>query len=172
MPARTVAETGTLALGADGHAGLATCSTLNFGLRTGAEQQALTEGFARWLNSLTGPTQILVRAHRLDLGALIGDLTSAAGALPHPALERAALAHADFLASLAAGRDLLTRQVLLTVREPGVGGAARAGHRLTEAARALEAAEITVRPLDGPAMAEVLRLASDPDAALISVEGV
>ncbi|MFF1691586.1 MULTISPECIES: PrgI family protein [unclassified Streptomyces] len=165
LPCQDVTESGTLDLAADGQSALAVCSTINFHLRTGGEQQALTEAFARWLNSLTGPTQILVRAHRLDVATLVDELTQTAPALPHPALERAALAHADFLDELASERDLLTRQVLLVAREPSPAGAARAGHRLAEAARALEAAEITVTALDAPATAEAFRLAADPDAA-------
>lgn len=164
LPCKEVTDSGTLTLGADGHTALATCSTLNFALRTGGEQQGLTEAFARWLNSLTGPTQLLIRAHRLEVGPLIGELTATAPALPHPALEQAALAHAGFLHELADGRDLLTRQVLLAAHEPASGGAARAAHRLSEAARALEVAEITVTPLDAEGAAGLLRLAADPEA--------
>ncbi|TGA86780.1 PrgI family protein [Streptomyces sp. MZ04] len=165
LPCRSIAPTGMLDLAADGQAALAACSTLNFHLRTGGEQQALTAAFARWLNSLTGPTQILVRAHRLDATPLIDEVAQTAPALPHPALERAALAHAAFLGDLAAERDLLTRHVLLVAREPTPSGAARAGHRIAEATRALEAAEITVSALDADTTAETLRLAADPDAA-------
>jgi hypothetical protein len=164
LPCREVTEPGVLDLARDGHAALAVCSTVNFHLRTGAEQQALTESFARWLNSLTGPTQLLVRAHRLDVAPLIDNLTHQAPRLPHPALEQAALAHADFLDELAADRDLLTRQALLVAREPDPGGGARAIRRLTEAARALEAAEVTVTALDTAQSAVTLRLAADPDA--------
>ncbi|MGW2317468.1 PrgI family protein [Streptomyces sp. NPDC001155] len=170
LPCRDVDDAGVLDLARDGHSALAVCSTVNFHLRTGAEQQALTESFARWLNSLTGPTQLLVRAHRLDVTPLIEDLTDQAPHLPHPALQQAALGHADFLEQLAAERDLLTRQVLLIAREPTPGGGGRAAHRLTEAARALEAAEITVSPLDAEESAAVLRLAADPDA--LPVEGL
>ncbi|MFD7013513.1 PrgI family protein [Streptomyces sp. NPDC059928] len=164
LPCREISETGVLDLARDGHSALAVCSTVNFHLRTGGEQQALTEAFARWLNSLTGPTQVLVRAHRLDVAPLVDDLTFQAQALPHPRLAQAALAHADFLDQLAGERDLLTRQVLLACREPLPSGAARAAHRLTEAAHALEAAEITVTPLDAEATTDMLRLAADPDA--------
>jgi hypothetical protein len=41
-----------------------------FGLRTPAEQNGLVAGFARWLHSLDGPAQILVRAQRVDLAHL------------------------------------------------------------------------------------------------------
>lgn len=173
LPCQEIAESGVVDLGGDGHATLAMCSTVNFDLRTGTEQQALTGSFARWLNSLTGPTQILVRAHRLEVNPLVEELSATAPSLPHPALERAALAHADFLQAIAHERDLLTRQVLLVAREPApagpgratAAGASRVRHRLAEAARALGAAEIAVTALDGPAAARAITTSSDPDAA-------
>ncbi|MFC7305104.1 PrgI family protein [Streptomyces monticola] len=164
LPCEAVTEAGVMDLGRDGQAALAMCSTLNFHLRTGGEQQALTEAFARWLNALTGPTQLLVRAHRLDVAPLVHDLTQQAAQLPHPALAQAALAHAAYLDQLADERDLLTRQVLLTTREPSASGGPRAAHRLDEAARALEAAEITVTALDGASAAHTLRLSAAPEA--------
>lgn len=164
LPCEQVIEPGVLDLGRDGRAALAVCGTLNFALRTGTEQQAVTEAFARWLNSLTGPAQILVRAHRLDVRPLVDELEQNAYGLPHPALERAAQGHAAFLRQLAAQRDLLTRQVVLSAREPTASGATRAVHRISEAAQLLHAAEITVSPLDAPATAEALHIAADPDA--------
>src|SRR5207247_850611 len=83
------------------------------------EQDGLPAAYGRWLNSLTGPVQILVRAGRADLSAAVAALRDAAPALPHPALEQAVLEHAAFLDGLAAERDVLTRQALLIVREPG-----------------------------------------------------
>ena len=76
---------------------VAAASTVNFALRTPAEQHALTAAFGRWLNSLRGPVQILIRAQRVDLSAMAAALREAAPALPHPALEAAALDHAGFL---------------------------------------------------------------------------
>jgi hypothetical protein len=163
LPCRAVTGTGAIDLGPDGWAGVAVCGTVSFGLLTPAEQQALTGAFGRWLNSLTGPVQLLVQAHRLDVNPLVSTLSATAGALPHPALEQAALAHAAFLADLAAGRDLLSRRVLLVVREPATGpaGEDRVRHRITEAARALGAADVTVTPLDGPATAHALTAPED-----------
>jgi len=94
------------------------CSTVNFALRTPAEQEGLVAGFGRYLHSLTAPVQILIRAQRLDLTGQIAELRDRAGGLPHPALEQAALEHADYLAQLAEHSDLLRRQVLLVLREP------------------------------------------------------
>ncbi|MBL1098925.1 PrgI family protein [Streptomyces coffeae] len=170
MPYSRVSPVGVLDLRGHGRAALATCSTVNFDLRSGAEQQGLVAAFARWLNSLTGPTQLLVRCHRTDLAPLADRLHHHAPALPHPALERAAWAHADYLAELAAGGDLLTRQIVLVTREqstrPQSGSAAgggRAIQRVQEAARALAPAEISVTPLDADETTALITAACNPD---------
>lgn len=109
---------GVVDLGPDGLALVAVASTVNFALRTPAEQEALVAGFGGYLHSLTDPVQLLVRTERLDLSSQISELRERAGGLAHPALETAALEHADYLAHLAAQSDLLRRQVLLILREP------------------------------------------------------
>ena len=72
-------------------------SAVTFSLRTPAEQEALVAGFARFLNSLGEPVEILVRAEPVDLTAAIDALLDAAPGMPHPALEAAARRHARFL---------------------------------------------------------------------------
>ncbi|MFE0104458.1 PrgI family protein [Streptomyces sp. NPDC059009] len=131
LPVAGVSETSVVDLAQDGLAVIALCGTVNFALRTPAEQNALVAVFGRYLHSLTAPVQILVRAERLDLSAPIAELQNRAPNLPHPALERAALEHADYLAELDHSAHLLRRQVLLVLREPlapsgpvdGLGGA-------------------------------------------------
>ncbi|GAA2662213.1 PrgI family protein [Streptomyces vastus] len=170
MPYDGITTEGVLDLGGEGKAAVATCSTVNFELRSAAEQQGLTAAFARWLNSLTGPTQVLVRCHRIDLAPLADTLQQDAAALPHPALEQAARAHAGFLADLATGGNLLGRQIVLVAREEASahGGRHHAGggrviQRVHEATRALGAAEITVTPLDAEQSAELVGAACNPD---------
>jgi hypothetical protein len=170
---RAVTAEGVIGLGDGGCAVAAAVSTVNLALRTPAEQDALTAAFGRWLNSLTGPAQILIRAGRADLSGAVAALEDTAPALPDPTLEDAALDHAAFLAELAASRELLTRQVLLVTREPrptgpaaarsGAGGA-RVAQRAAEAARLLAAADLTVSVLDGGQVTALLTAASDPGA--------
>lgn len=171
MPSDGITAGGALDLGGDGKAAVATCSTVNFELRSTAEQQGLTAAFARWLNSLTGPTQLLVRCHRIDLAPLADTLHHNAAALPHPALEQAARAHADFLTDLATGGNLLGRQIVLVAREETAArgmrrstGEGRVLQRLDEAARALAPAEITVTPLDAGQSADLVSAACNPDS--------
>ncbi|WP_275295863.1 PrgI family protein [Amycolatopsis sp. La24] len=123
LPADAVAETGVIDLGKDGLAVVAVASTVNFGLRTPAEQESLVACFGRYLHSLTAPVQVLVRAERLDLSGQIAELREHAAGLPHPALERAAREHAEYLDQLGRTTDLLRRQILLVLREPLLPGA-------------------------------------------------
>ena len=167
LPGQRVSPDGTIDLGSDGVAVVLECSTVSFALSTPGEQEAMTGVFGRLLNSLTGPVQILIRAERIDLTAAIARLEDAAPALPHQALEDAALEHAAFLAELAATRDLLRRQVLVVVREPAFraradAAAARALRRGEEAARTLAAAGVQASVLDGYQAATVIAAACDP----------
>lgn len=118
LPAAGVSDAGVIDLGPDGVALVAVAGTVNFALRTPHEQESLVAAFARYLHSLSGPVQVLIRTERLDLSGQIAELRERAGGLPHPALEQAAAEHADYLAHLAADTDLLRRQVLLVLREP------------------------------------------------------
>ncbi|EXU61539.1 hypothetical protein Z951_46760, partial [Streptomyces sp. PRh5] len=127
-------------------------------------------GFGRWLNSLTGPTQFLLRCHRTDLAPLVDQLHRSAPALPHPALERAARAHADYLAHLAGTGDLLTRQIVLVAREETPPRRARpsacsgrAAQRLQEATRGLAPAGIRVTPLDHEQTTALITATCNPD---------
>jgi len=158
LPARTVAPApggvGVIDLGGDGLAVVAAVSTVNFALATPGEQDGLVTVMARWLHALSAPVQILVRAVPVDLSGPIADLHDAAEHLPCAALARAAREHAAFLGDLGPQMQLLTRQVLLVLREPlaaggpvdGLGGvsplAAARGRRAAarEARQASEAA--------------------------------
>jgi hypothetical protein len=187
LPVHQIRPDGAVDLGPDGVAVLVACSTVSFALRTLDEQAALVGAFGQWLNSLSGPTQILIRAQRINLTPTISGLRGRAGGLPHPALERAALDHASFLAELAASRDLLARQALVVVCEShtaptGVpvtglrlkagarrrrdveGAAQRALRRAEHTARALTGAGITAQVLDTAHAAAVLAAATDPTA--------
>ena len=112
---------GVVDLGPDGLVVIALVSTVNFALRTPAEQDGLVDGFARYLHALGGPVQILIRALPVDLHTHLQQLRVQAAHLPHPALAAAAHQHLTHLARLAqqdGDNQLLTRQVLLVLREP------------------------------------------------------
>lgn len=172
LPARGVIGDGLIDLGPDGVAAVAEVSTVSFALRTPEEQDALVATFGRWLNSLSGPAQILLRAQRVDLAPAVMQLMEGAGALAHPSLTAAAHEHAAFLADLSARHDLLRRQVLLIVREPSSGGQARALRRVEEATRLLSACGVTVRLLSAAATDAVLASCFDPAAPPLSADQI
>ncbi|GAA3745378.1 hypothetical protein HDA32_005120 [Spinactinospora alkalitolerans] len=168
LPLEAIGDDGVIDLGSHGAAVILSCSTVNFGLRTPDEQAALVTGFAGYLNSLSTPIQVLVRAESVRLDPLIAALDRAAPALPHPALQSAATDHADFLTGLAETRDLLYRHVLLVLREPSGQGrhaAATVKRRADDAIRALAAAGSSAAVLDGPRAAAVLASATNPTRA-------
>ena len=158
LPATGVSEAGVVDLGSDGLALLAACSTVNFSLRTPAEQEALTAAFGRYLHSLSAPVQILVRAQRLDLSEQIGQLRERAAGLPHPALETAALDHADYLAQLGQHAELLRRQILLVLREPVRSAPADSVTRRGRLRRRREGGDEEVEPTEGARRAATSRL--------------
>ena len=165
FPVAGVDGAGVVDLGEAGVAAVCRASSLNFGLRTEAEQRALVATFARWLNSLTAPVQIVVRAERVDVSAAVAALRADAASMPSPKLEEAALAHAAFLSELAARREVLRRVVLVVFREAaGPGAAERLQRRVHDAGSALSGAGVAVTSLDEAGALAALGRAIDPDA--------
>ena len=163
LPLVGVRADGIVDLGADGLALVSRARAVTFSLRTSGEQEALVAGFARFLNSLAEPVEILVRTETADLVPTIDALLDAAPELPHPALEAAARGHARFLSELAEHRDLLRREVLVVLHQAaGDNATGRLHRRASEATAALGAAGVALVTLDGPAAAGCLARALDP----------
>jgi hypothetical protein len=165
LPITDLDDAGVIDLGTDGAALIAAAGTVNFGLRTADEQDILLGGFARWLNSLSGPTQITSTNAPADVSGFVGTLQDRAADLPHSALGHAAREHAEFLDGLAATRVLLTRSIHLAMREPGRAAAQRAARRAEDAVSHLAACEIRVSPLGHDTAAADLRALLDPSGA-------
>jgi hypothetical protein len=163
LPFAGVRADGIVDLGADGWCVLCRASSVTFSLRTSVEQEALVAGYARWLNSLTEPVELLVRAEPVDLAPMIESLLIAAPGLPHPGLEAGAREHAAFLSDLGASRTLLRREVLVVLRQPsGEGATERLCRRAEEATSALAAAGVVLTVLDEQEANACLLRALDP----------
>lgn len=166
-PVHEVAETGMLDLGTAGVSALAQCSTVNLALRSPSEQNVLLTGFARWLNSLTGQTAILVRSRPADLSGVCASLRAQAAELQNSVLRSAATEHANFLAGLAADDQLLAREVILAVREPSKAAASRLQRRLEDADSLLGCAGIAVDPLPESAATALINDGYNPAPAAL-----
>ncbi|MEU4428969.1 PrgI family protein [Actinoplanes sp. NPDC024001] len=162
LPARAITDNGVIDVGQAATV-LVAAGTVNVGLRTGAEQAALVGAYARWLNALTGPVQVVVSARRVDLSVHAQRVADAAETLAHPALAQAALDYAEFLLDVAADRDPLWRTVTVACTAAGQhGAAAEAMRRAEHTAAALATLGAQTRVLDGPAATAVLTSAVDP----------
>jgi len=162
LPSRAIAESGVIDTGSRAVA-LVACTTVNIGLRTGDEQNALIDAYGRWLNSLSGPVQIVISAQRVDLSSHARRVADAADTLTNPALAGAAHDYAAFLDDLAARRDPLRRTVTVAVTAHGEKGRdTEVLRRADHAASALSALGAQTAVLDGARATAVLTCAADP----------
>ncbi|GLL03710.1 PrgI family protein [Dactylosporangium matsuzakiense] len=162
LPADSIGDDGVIALGDGGATVLVAATTVNVGLRTAAEQAALVSSYARWLNSLTGPVQVVVSAQRVDLTSHAVRVADTADTLPDPALAAAAADYSTFLLDVAARRDPLWRTVAIAHTAHGERGApAEAMRRAGHTAATLATLGAQTRVLDGAAAAAVLTTAVD-----------
>ncbi|MEU9505345.1 PrgI family protein [Micromonospora sp. NPDC048170] len=162
LPADAIDDDGEISLG-EARAAIVGTTTVNLALRTPDEQAALIEGWGRWLNSLSTPTQIVVSAQPVDLASHSRALADAADAQPHPRLRAACADHAEFLGDLAARRDPLRRQVLVVNRTAtGEHTHHAALRRADDTARALSGLGVSPRVLDASAVTAALTCAADP----------
>jgi hypothetical protein len=161
LPAERIRDDGVVDLGS-GRVALTAASTVNFDLRTGAEQQALVDGLGRWLNSLSVPTQIVVSSRPIDMHAHADLVEANVDYLPHPALADAAAGYADFLRWLGDDRDPLHRHVVIAHRVGAHAEPAVARRHAEQTARALTGLGAATRVLDGGLITDVLVAACDP----------
>ena len=162
LPSRAIAESGVIDTGNRAVA-LVACTTVNIGLRTGDEQNALIGAYGRWLNSLAEPVQIVISAQRVDLSSHAQRIADAADTLTNPALAEAAHDYAAFLDDLAARRDPLWRTVTIAVTAAGEKGRdTEVSRRAEHAASVLSSLGIQTAVLDGGRVTSVLSTAVDP----------
>ncbi|WP_204036557.1 PrgI family protein [Micromonospora qiuiae] len=169
LPARAIAANGVVDLGGTS-AALVAVTTVNLGLRTPAEQAALVGAYARWLNSLTAPVQIVVSTQPVDLAGHAQRIADAADLLPHPALADAAADYAEFLLDVEEERQPLWRTVTIVHTATGARRDTDVLRAAEHAAAALQGVGATTRVLDGPAVAAVLAAAVDPYTLPLSGE--
>jgi hypothetical protein len=162
LPSRAIAESGVIDAGSRSVA-LVAATTVNIGLRTGEEQNALIRAYGRWLNSLDGPVQVVISAQRVDMSSHASRIDERADRIANPALAQAAHDYADFLDELAARRDPLCRSVTVVLTATGEGGRdTEVRRRADHAAAALSALGAQTAVLDGARATAVLTCAVDP----------
>lgn len=162
LPAAAIAPSGLVNLDHHTHAAAVAATTVNLGLRTADEQAALVAGYARWLNSLDAPVQIVVSPKPVDLAAHADRIADAAQMLPHPQLIEAAAGYAQFLLDLETEREPLWRTVTITHTASGTRAASDTARHAEHTAAALPAIGSSTGILDGPTLLGLLTSAADP----------
>jgi len=148
--------------------------SVNFGLKSEAEQEAILAGYRRWLNALAYPVQILVRVVPTDVEEYLRGLREGRAARSGDVWRRLALDHETFVRRFARERTLLDRRCYVIVPAGAVGAFDRPGiawpwqkrdrmqeattllaarralaFRCAEVAQGLAAFGVTTRRLDG-----------------------
>lgn len=168
LPTSAIDDDGTLLTGATAVA-LVASTTVTANLNSPAEQAAQVGAFARWLNALTGPVQIVLSTTRLDLGSHAERVVEQAHALTSPALAGAAVDYAWFLLDLMESHDPLQRTVTIACTSPSASRAGTVGwevqRRAAATADALSAVGVRCRVLNAGEVTAVLSAAADPYGA-------
>ena len=95
-------------------------SSVNFGLKGDTEQEAIVAGYAAFLNSLTFPIQIVVRAVPIDVERYLTELELRTRRAQTVRLAELGRDHLAFIRRLARNRSLIERRFFLVV--PAEGG--------------------------------------------------
>jgi hypothetical protein len=161
LPAQRIDRSGVVEVD-DGRVAVTAAGTVNFDLRTVEEQYALVDGMGRWLNSLSGPVQIVISTRRIDMHAYAEQIEDRLDTLPHPALADAAAGYAQFLRDLAEDRDPLDRHVLVAHHVGPHTDPAVARRQAEQTARALTGLGAATEVLDGGQVTDALAAACDP----------
>jgi hypothetical protein len=90
-------------------------SSVNFALKSEAEQEAIMAGYRMFLNALSYPIQIVVRIVPTDVEAYLAGLRARFAGRGGDALRRLALDHEAFVRRLARERTLLERRFYVVI---------------------------------------------------------
>jgi PrgI family protein len=163
LPVRSILRSGVVELADGSFCVVLRAASAAFALRSDEEQEALVAGFARFLNGLIEPAQIVVRSEPVDLASDSRDILASAADIANPALRAAATGYADFLTGLGADTSVRRREILLVLTTRAARSAAETlERRAQEATELLRQAGVELRLLDGEQVAQLLASALDP----------
>jgi hypothetical protein len=106
---------GVLCLRGGDYRAVMEAQSVNFALKSEAEQQAIIAGYRAFLNSLSYPTQVVVRILPTDVEEYLAGLRERFGGRGSEPLRRLALDHEAFVRRLGRERALLERRFYIAV---------------------------------------------------------
>lgn len=90
-------------------------SSINFELRSEAEQDALIETYQSFLNSLGSPLQIIIRAKELDMDKYLSDFQTRLQAETEEVYRTQIASYSEFVAKLVTSNKILARQFYIVL---------------------------------------------------------
>lgn len=90
-------------------------SSLNFGLLSEREQEAVIAAFAAMINSLSFATQISVRTQRKDIGSYLAYLDEKIGKMENPKLKSLMVNYKTFISETIRKRNVLGKRFFLVI---------------------------------------------------------
>jgi len=120
---------GVLCLRGGDYRAVLEAQSVNFALKSDAEQEAIMAGYRAFLNALSYPIQVVVRILPTDVEPYLTALRGQASTRSAEALRRLALDHEAFVRRLARERTLLERRFFVVVPAGLEGAFERRGIR-------------------------------------------
>ncbi len=105
----------TIVLKNGGLRGVLKVSSLNFNLKSDAEQNAIIYSYQSFLNTLEFPIQIVVRSRKLDLDNYIEKLRGLATKQTNPLLQKQTTEYADYIHRLIEYADIMEKEFYVVV---------------------------------------------------------
>ena len=90
-------------------------SSMNFNLKSEAEQKAIIHSYQGFLNTLNFPVQILVRSRKLDIDQYIGDLENKHSGISNPLLQTQMGEYIDYISRLVEYSDIMEKKFYVVV---------------------------------------------------------
>jgi len=90
-------------------------TSLNFGLLSEKEQEAVVYSYAALLNSLSFSIQILVRSQRKDISNYLSYLAEAAGKITNPSLQKVMTSYRNFITEIVKKKNVLGKRFFIII---------------------------------------------------------
>jgi hypothetical protein len=105
----------TLVLKNGGLRAILEIQSVNFNLKSTAEQEALISSYQGFLNALNFPVQIQIRSRKLDIDAYIADLKNRQGKIDNDLLREQMVGYTDFIQRLVEYSDIMEKKFFVIV---------------------------------------------------------
>ena len=90
-------------------------SSMNFNLKSEAEQKAIINSYQSFLNTLNFPVQILVRSRKLDIDQYIAGLKHRYAGIENPLLQNQMGEYIDYITRLVEYSDIMEKKFYVVV---------------------------------------------------------